>query len=360
MDRSNSSDSGMEDSGAGAETKKAKVDSGNSSGVDELAEDKDSDMMQEENGGVNNDNENQITSSTSAVKEEEVNGKTTPPVVSSSSTTAVAKVVEEVSSSSVVPSSSTTVVSSGSEEITEKVEGTSLMSPQKKEEDFGEPVELKVIFNKNPLSIKMPLKKTVGDLKVLIEKETNVAKEMQKVCIKGIAKDEATLESLGVTSSTKILVIGTSIRDLMEVTKRPDKSTLAAEDLSRNEAQNNWCSLPQHKRIVDKGVPDDAMPGILNEPELLPDIPLFGMVNSKGKKVRLTFKLELDELWIGTKERTDKIPIGTIQHVDTQVITGYEHYHIIAIQLGPTEASRYFIYWVPAQYTQAIKDALSN
>lgn len=40
------------------------------------------------------------------------------------------------------------------------------------------------------------------------------------------------------------------------------------------------------------------MPGILNESEPLPEIPLFGMLNSKGGKVRLTFKLETDEVII--------------------------------------------------------------
>jgi hypothetical protein len=30
----------------------------------------------------------------------------------------------------------------------------------------------------------------------------------------------------------------------------------------------------------------------------------------------------------------------------------------VALQLGPTEASRYFIYWVPAQYVDSIKDAV--
>lgn len=29
-----------------------------------------------------------------------------------------------------------------------------------------------------------------------------------------------------------------------------------------------------------------------------------------------------------------------------------------AIQLGPTEASRYWIYWVPSQYVDAIKDTI--
>ncbi|KAJ8940859.1 hypothetical protein NQ314_010562 [Rhamnusium bicolor] len=28
------------------------------------------------------------------------------------------------------------------------------------------------------------------------------------------------------------------------------------------------------------------------------------------------------------------------------------------LQLGPTDASRYWIYWVPAQYIDAIKDAV--
>lgn len=33
-------------------------------------------------------------------------------------------------------------------------------------------------------------------------------------------------------------------------------------------------------------------------------------------------------------------------------------YVLQAIQLGPTEASRYWIYWVPAQYVDAIKDTI--
>lgn len=29
-----------------------------------------------------------------------------------------------------------------------------------------------------------------------------------------------------------------------------------------------------------------------------------------------------------------------------------------AFQIGPTELSRYFVYWVPSQYVEAIKDAI--
>ena len=57
----------------------------------------------------------------------------------------------------------------------------------------------------------------------------------------------------------------------------------------------------QHKKVLDKyGKPDDVIPGVKNLKEPLPPTPLSGM-NKSGGKVRLTFKLELDQLWIGTK-----------------------------------------------------------
>ena len=42
----------------------------------------------------------------------------------------------------------------------------------------------------------------------------------------------------------------------------------------------------------------------------------------------------------------------------SEPIDGHKEYHIVALQLGPTEASRYWIYWVPAQYVDAIKDCI--
>ena len=68
--------------------------------------------------------------------------------------------------------------------------------------------------------------------------------------------------------------------------------------------------------------------------------------------------MELDQLWLGTKERTEKLPMNSIKAVVSEPIKGQEEYHILAIQLGPTEASRYWVYWVPAQYVDAIKEAI--
>ena len=60
--------------------------------------------------------------------------------------------------------------------------------------------------------------------------------------------------------------------------------------------------LQQHKKVLDKyGKPDDVTPGIKNAKLSLPPHPLSGMYNKSGGKVRLTFKLELDQLWLGTK-----------------------------------------------------------
>ena len=61
-------------------------------------------------------------------------------------------------------------------------------------------------------------------------------------------------------------------------------------------------NIKVHKAVLEKyGKPEDAIPGVKNMREPLPSIPLSGMYNKSGGKVRLTFKLEQDQLWIGTK-----------------------------------------------------------
>ncbi|ROT79584.1 hypothetical protein C7M84_001695 [Penaeus vannamei] len=181
---------------------------------------------------------------------------------------------------------------------------------------------------------------------------------MQKVMIKGLAKDEKTLRELGVTRGSKVMIVGSKLDDVVNVntpkaestsSEKPSTSTSTKEPLSRQKI---------HRKILDKGLPDDVMPGIKNNKELLPSYPLSGMLNKHGGKVRLTFKLELDQLWIGTKERTEKINMNHIRQIVSEAIEGHEQYHIMGLQLGPTEASRYWIYWVPAQYVDAIKDTV--
>lgn len=58
-------------------------------------------------------------------------------------------------------------------------------------------------------------------------------------------------------------------------------------------------------------------------------MPLNGMLNKSGGKVRLTFKLEVDQLWISTKERTDKVTMSSIKSVVSEAIEGNEEYHVM-------------------------------
>ena len=66
---------------------------------------------------------------------------------------------------------------------------------------------------------------------------------------------------------------------------------------------------------------------IIQEP--LPMFPLSGMLNKHGGKVRLTFKLESDQLWLSTKERTEKLPMGSIKNVISEAIIDHEEYHVM-------------------------------
>lgn len=229
-------------------------------------------------------------------------------------------------------------------------------------ESTVEKVDFKVIFNKKKYDISFPLDDNIGALKAHLQPTINIPPAMMKVMIKGLAKDEMTLRKLGVNKGSKIMVVGSSLNDVLSVSKAPtEKQLKEAEkaETSSASSQRDDAKAKMHKKILDKGKPDDAMVGFVSKfPEPLPPTPLSGMVNKHGGKVRLTFKLDQDQVWIGTKERTEKIGLGSIKNVVSEPIEGHPEYHIVALQLGPTEASRYWIYWVPAQYVDGIKESI--
>lgn len=48
-----------------------------------------------------------------------------------------------------------------------------------------------------------------------------------------------------------------------------------------------------------------------------------------------------------------------VKNVTSQAISGHDGlYHILALQLGPTEKSNYYLYWFPACYVAAVKEEL--
>ena len=181
---------------------------------------------------------------------------------------------------------------------------------------------------------------------------------MMKVMVKGLAKDEMTLKQLGVVKNSKIMVVGSSLNDVLSVSSSPKDAGKAGNSSNSSKEELTASKMKNHKKVLDKGKPDDAMPAVKGAKNPLPPQPLSGMLNKHGGKVRLTFKQDLNQLWIGTKERTEKVPLSSIKNVVSEPIENFEEYHIVALQLGPTEASRYYVYWVPAQYVDAISDAI--
>ncbi|KAL3875359.1 hypothetical protein ACJMK2_033315 [Sinanodonta woodiana] len=219
-------------------------------------------------------------------------------------------------------------------------------------------VDFKIIFNKQKYDVIFPLDNTVAKLKEHVQDLTGVPPAMQKIMFKGLAKDEITLRDLKVTKGAKVMVVGSTLTDVLAVSAPSPKEQ---EEITKSSetSKEPLCQQKNHKKVLDKyGKPDDLMPGIKNKKEPLPPTPVSGMYNKSGGKVRLTFKLELDQVWIGTKERTDKMPMNSVKAIVSEPIEGSEEYHIMGLQLGPTEASRYWIYWVPAQYVDAIKDTI--
>ncbi|XP_038064147.1 ubiquitin domain-containing protein UBFD1-like isoform X2 [Patiria miniata] len=252
--------------------------------------------------------------------------------------------------------------SGNSEETAMDVSGEAEMTTASGEtaEETAKPKELvdfKVMYNKQKYDVSFDLDGTVATLKTHVQTLTGVPSEMQKLMYRGLMKDDKTLRELNVTKGVKLMLIGSTRNDILEVNKPVPKGAAKVKEEAAP-AKEPLCKQKMHKKILDKGIPDDAMPGIKGRQEALPSVPISGMYNKAGGKVRLTFKLEIDQLWIGTKERTEKLPMSSIKNVISEPIEGHEEYHIMAIQLGPTEQSRYWLYWVPTQYTSAIKDAI--
>ncbi|BET03031.1 UBQ [Nesidiocoris tenuis] len=233
-----------------------------------------------------------------------------------------------------------------------------LPSPDPVSEQPKENISFIVIHSKTKYDVEFPLNDTVEQLKLHLQTLTGVPQKLQKVMYKGgLAKDEKSLKEIGVVTGAKLMLVGSKMDEVMTVLSSTSNLT-AAEEKPSSSSKTPFCKQKNHMKVLEKGPPDDVMPGILYSKEPLPPCPLSGMLNKSGGKVRLTFKLELDQLWIGTKERTDKVAMASIKSIVSEPIEGKEQYHIMGIQLGTTDASRYWVYWVPAQYIDSIKEAV--
>ena len=164
----------------------------------------------------------------------------------------------------------------------------------------AEKVDFKVIYNKKKYDVSFPIDSDVGALKSHLQTVIGIPPAMMKVMIKGLAKDEMTLRKLGVVKGAKVMVVGSSLNDVLKVSTTKDASAGASSSSTAEEEQSEdkvtTCRLKQHKKVLDMGKPDDVMVAIKGIQQPLPPTPLTGMMNKSGGKVRLTFKLESDQV----------------------------------------------------------------
>ncbi|KAI8439913.1 hypothetical protein MSG28_001372 [Choristoneura fumiferana] len=224
--------------------------------------------------------------------------------------------------------------------------------------EIPEQIEFTVVFNKVKHDITFAYDASVLELKAHLERICGVPLSAQKLLIKGMARDDMTLRKAGVVKGGKVMLVGSKMDDILAVKSVPKEILDEKASSGGQSSKEPLCEQKIHRKVLDKGIPPDVMPGLKGVKEPLPPVPLSGMLNKHGGKVRLTFKPEQDQLWLGTKERTEKLAMTSIKSITSEPIKDHEQYHIMGLQLGPTEASRYWVYWVPAQYVEAIKDAV--
>ena len=159
-------------------------------------------------------------------------------------------------------------------------------------------MNLKLFSTKKKYDINFGLNDTICALKFHMADIINVPNTMQKVMFKGLAKDKMSLRQVGVVKGSKVMVVGSTLSDVLEMAKKP--SAQEVKEAAQEEAvKETWAAQTAHKKVLDKGKPEDAMPGIKNMNENLSMVPLAGMLNKTGGKVMLISKLELDQVWLG-------------------------------------------------------------
>lgn len=174
------------------------------------------------------------------------------------------------------------------------------------EEPPTENVDFKVIYNKQKISVNFPIDGTVADLKTHLQKIISVPQAMQKVMFKGLAKDDQTLRNLGVAKGkdqlnrislkilprsflratvvckqsiiyfylvklslslydiegAKVMIVGSKLDDVLAVSI-PTKQELNDEAVS-SASKEPLSQQKIHRKVLDKGIPEDVMPGILD------------------------------------------------------------------------------------------------
>lgn len=219
-------------------------------------------------------------------------------------------------------------------------------------------ISFKLQYGKSSTELSMPKSATLADLKDKAHELHSIPPAMQKLLIKGqIKPDSTTLHDAGIRKGLRVMLIGSRPQDILAAAV-PATNPNLTWDASVTEAKEDPVQTQtQHKKVLDKGMPEGGMPGISGRQVQLQDnenmIP--GLLNGQGAKVRLTFKPEEQSVWIGSAASTQKVPYNAIKQIESHVIEGHEEYSIVALHLHSQGKGKYWLYWFPSQFTAALK-----
>ncbi|GBF90055.1 hypothetical protein Rsub_02763 [Raphidocelis subcapitata] len=215
-------------------------------------------------------------------------------------------------------------------------------------------VAFSLTWGKQKTELKRRADSTVSELKAEVARLWGVPAGRQKLMFRGLVKDEAaTLAKVGIKDGAKVLLIGSRDEDVAAAAPKEAAGGPAAWDAAPV-PEEPLGKQAQHAKVLAKGKPEDALPGISGRQVPLPEgqsaIP--GLLNSQGTKVRLTFRPDLGQLWIGSATATQKVSYGSVRAIEAAPIDGDEGYSIVALVLG---AGKLFLYFFPSQLVSTLK-----
>ena len=92
------------------------------------------------------------------------------------------------------------------------------------------------------------------------------------------------------------------------------KSDLDSKDSKASDEP--LCEQTRHKKILEKGMPEGALPACAGHSPVPSDggrTCLKKLIGNSGKETRLTFSNDTSQLWVATKQHTQKLPYNAVR-----------------------------------------------
>ncbi|KAJ3068036.1 Ubiquitin domain-containing protein ubfd1 [Podochytrium sp. JEL0797] len=186
---------------------------------------------------------------------------------------------------------------------------------------MGDPLSFRVAFKQQNFEMRMQEDETVAALKMRLSEETGIDVVLQKLLFKGMLKDDATLSDSKITNGSRVMLMASTAKDIAQVVTAP-ATAAASGSAAANEAaaKQSIFTETEHQKVAKRGKPD----------------------------------------WELEKERTQKVSYSSVTRIQAEDMPSPEGdgYSAIGMQVGPTEKSTLWFYWVPKQYVENIKDAV--